>query len=201
MEAVCRSVALLPEEPFFSCVLKSDAADPCWVPPPPGGAFFDFQRYTISAAIVMVITAIPPTTPPAIAAGLVVCAPEALAVSAAAVVEVEAVIVGEARFVDVEADEWFAEEVEAVIVGEDRFVDAEADEWVAEEVDKNDVVWLDDDPLDRNGAALLGFESRNPAVRSPTGQPFCAQGFDLQHPIKGGVVAVHVNQRLPLGHC
>lgn len=194
MEAVCRSVALLPEEPFFSCILESDAADSGWVAPPPGKApgkaFFDFQRYIISAAIVMAITTIPPTTPPEIAAGLVWCAPEVLGASAAAVAGIKAAVV----------------EVEAV--GETRFVDAEADEWIAEEVDEDDVIWLDDeviwlddDALDRNGAALLGFESRNPAVRSPTGQPFCAQGFDLQHPIKGGVVAVHVNQRLPLGHC
>lgn len=137
-------------------------------------------------------TAMPPTTPPAMAPELVLCPVEAVEVSAAAVAEAAK----------------FSVEVEAIEVNEDKYADV--DGWPTAEVgevnvdfvvlEEDDVVWLDDDPLARNGAAILGFEERNPAVRSPGGQPWL-QGFDLQHPINGGVVPVHVYHRLPVGHC
>lgn len=40
---------------------------------------------------------------------------------------------------------------------------------------------------DKNGAATRGFESKNPAVRSPSGHPL-PHGFDLQQPMNGGSV-------------
>lgn len=52
-----------------------------------------------------------------------------------------------------------------------------------------------------NAAASCGFEERNPAVRSPTGQPFWLQGLDLQQPKNGGSVALQVYHLLPVGHC
>ena len=70
---------------------------------------------------------------------------------------------------------------------------ATADEVAAED-EVADVV------LTRNGAATLGFEERNPAVKSPGGHPLLAHGFDLQQPKNGGVVPVQVYHRLPVGH-
>lgn len=144
-------------------------------------------------AIAIAMTAIPPTTPPTIALVPFLCPPETLAASAGTVAEFRAADV----------------EVEAVVECEDRLAEAKVEEGAAEEVDadcavddENDVVGLDEDSLDRNGAASSGFELRNPAVRSPAGQP-PEQGFApvLQHPINGGVVYLHVYQLLPSGHC
>ena len=54
--------------------------------------------------------------------------------------------------------------------------------------------------LPRKAAAALGFDDRKAAVRSPSGHPLAAHGLDLQHPMKGGFVALQVYQRLPDGH-
>ena len=76
---------------------------------------------------------------------------------------------------------------------------AAADEVVTEvEVGAEDEVA--DVVLARNGAATLGFEERNPAVKSPGAHPLLAHGFDLQQPRNGGVVPVQVYHRLPVGH-
>ncbi|MCJ1415708.1 hypothetical protein MMC32_002040 [Xylographa parallela] len=48
-------------------------------------------------------------------------------------------------------------------------------------------------------AAIAGFEDKNPAVRSPVGQP-ALQGPVLQHPMNGGEVYSQVYHSLPTGH-
>ena len=76
---------------------------------------------------------------------------------------------------------------------------AEEDEVVTEDEVGADVE-VADVVLVRNAAATLGFEERNPAVKSPWGHPLLAHGFDLQQPRNGGVVPVQVYHRLPVGH-
>ena len=72
-----------------------------------------------------------------------------------------------------------------------------------EETDVDEAEELEDaaeDPPDGlKAAAIFGFDDRKPAVRSPNGQP-SVHGFDLQHPINGGVVAAQVYHLLPIGH-
>ena len=67
-----------------------------------------------------------------------------------------------------------------------------------EEADKLEDT-ADEPPDGLKAAAIFGFDDRNPAVISPNGQP-SVHGFDLQHPINGGVVAAQVYHLLPVGH-
>ena len=57
----------------------------------------------------------------------------------------------------------------------------------------------DESPDGSNAAAIFGLDDKNPAVMSPTGQPL-EHGFDLQHPMNGGLVKAHVYHLLPVGH-
>jgi hypothetical protein len=124
--------------------------------------------------------ATPPTTPPAMAPGLTWAEADAAVVSGCAT-----------AVDDVDADD-----------GDD----VDADDWdgrVAEVVDFAlvvDAVLVGDAEDDRNAAAMAGFESRKPAVKSPVGQPV-VHGLDLQQPMKGGSVLLQVYQLLPWGHC
>lgn len=122
--------------------------------------------------------ATPPTTPPAMAPGLTWLDADTAVLCGCA-----------AEVADVDVDDW----------------DGRADDWgggrVGEDVDVALVVRLVlTEEEDRNGAAMAGFESRNPAVKSPVGQPL-VHGLDLQQPMKGGSVKAQVYHRLPWGHC
>ena len=64
-------------------------------------------------------------------------------------------------------------------------VDDEVSE--GEVLEEGDIV-VDGEPEGEKGAASAGFEARNPAVRSPSGQPL-PHGELLQHPMNGGSVS------------
>lgn len=70
-----------------------------------------------------------------------------------------------------------------------------------------EVVVLDDseaeDALDgKKYALIVGFEDKNPAVRSVSGHPVeIEQGKDMQQPMNGGSMDAQVYHLIPDGHC
>lgn len=126
-------------------------------------------------------TATPPAAPPAMA-------PTGALFEAAVTAVGLCVNVVEVSEVAVEADDVLVNTVE---------VEAAAVEL--ERLDVVDEAAVEDPPLGENAAATSGFELRKPDVRSSVGHPFCWHGLDLQHPMNGGVVPVHVYQ-LPAEH-
>lgn len=93
-------------------------------------------------------------------------------------------------FAEAAEEEWFEIVLDDVCEGESVFADG------VDEEEEDTVAALEG----RKSAACFGFEDRNPAVRSPEGQPLLLQAFTLQQPMKAGCVAAHVYHRLPLGH-